>query len=82
MENLTMYCLCIHDELINKVNKIGYEPVGLGQNNYQKGWLRDDTDENISNKNSYYGEYSFHYWIWKNKIDIFRKKKMGWILRL
>ena len=74
MENLTMYCLCIHDELINKVNKIGYKPVGLGQNNYQNGWIRDDKGINISNKNNYYGEYSFHYWLWKNKIDIFEKK--------
>ena len=77
MENLTMYCLCIHDELINKVNKIGYEPVGLGQNNYQDGWLRDNIGRNISHKNNYYGEYSFHYWLWKNKTDIFKKNE--WI---
>ena len=51
-----MYCLCIHDELLKKVNKLGYEPVGLGQNNYQKGWVRDSTDENISS-NSFIIEY-------------------------
>ena len=72
-----MYCLCIHDELINKVNKIGYEPVGLGQNNYQDGLLRDNIGRNISHKNNYYGEYSFHYWLWKNKTDIFKKNE--WI---
>ena len=25
----------------------------------------------IFHKNKYYGEYSFHYWLWQNKMDIF-----------
>ena len=65
MEKIRIYCLCIHNELLNKVKRIGYEPVGLGQNNFDKGWIRDNTFDNISNKNIYYGEYSYHYWIWK-----------------
>ena len=74
MKKIKIYCLCVHNELLDKVKRIGYEPVGLGQNNFNEGWLRDNTFENISNKNIYYGEYSFHYWIWKNKINIFEKK--------
>ncbi len=77
MEKIKIYCLCIHDELLNKVKRIGYEPVGLGQNISSEGWLRDNTFENISDKNKYYGEYSFHYWLWKNKSDIFEKN--DWI---
>ena len=75
MQNLKIFCLCIHDQLLDKVKRINYTPVGLGQNEFKSGWLRDNTLKNISNKNIYYGEYSFHYWIWKNKIDIFEKKK-------
>ena len=75
MQNLKMFCLCIHDELLDKVKRINYEPVGLGQNEFKIGWLRDNTLINISNRNMYYGEYSFHYWIWRNKIDIFEEKK-------
>ena len=41
--------------------------MALGGNNYQEGWLRDNIGNNISQKNKYYGEYSFHYWIWKIK---------------
>ena len=31
---------------------------------------------NISEKNKYYGEYTYHYWIWKNYLD---KLDDGWI---
>ena len=68
MNNLTIYCLCLHDELLEKVKKINYQPVALGENNFQKGWIRDNQDINISKKNKFYGEYSFHYWLWKNEI--------------
>jgi hypothetical protein len=74
VSNLKIHCLCIHDELLEKVKKLKYIPVALGENNYQKGWLRDNTGKNISYKNKYYGEYTFHYWLWKNNMDIFNNK--------
>lgn len=69
MNNLKMYCLCIHDELLEKVKKLNYIPVALGKNNYQKDWMRDNIGKNISHKNKYYGEYSFHYRLWQNKME-------------
>ena len=71
MNNLKIFCLCIHDELLEKVKKLNYIPVVLGEGNFKKGWLRDNTGKNISYKNKHYGEYSFHYWIWQNKMEIF-----------
>jgi hypothetical protein len=68
MNNLDMYCLCIHDELYEKINSLGYIAVGLGNKVSDKRWLRDNTQENISYKNRFYGEYTFHYWLWKNKL--------------
>ena len=38
----------------------------FGNDNFSNEWLRDDTLENISSKNKYFGEYTFHYWFWKN----------------
>jgi hypothetical protein len=61
-----MYCLCLHDEIFNEVNSVGYIPVGLGEGKFSKKWLRDNINDNISFKNKYYGEYTFHYWFWKN----------------
>ena len=70
MKNLKMYCLCLHDKNLPMMQKLGYTPVGLGKDNFSSEWLRDNTGENISSKNRYYGEYTFHYWLWKNYIDL------------
>jgi len=63
-----MYCLDLYNEDYDKIVDLGYSPVGLGKNNFDKKWVRDNTGENISFKNNHYGEYTFHYWFWKNKI--------------
>ena len=52
-------------------------PVGLGANNFNNEWIRDNTGKNISIKNKHYGEYTFHYWFWKNMIDSISDK--DWI---
>jgi len=31
--------------------------------------LKGNNGENISEKNEFYGEYTFHYWFWKNHIN-------------
>ena len=66
MRNIKMYCLCLHEKTLSTVKSLGYIPVGLGDDIYSQDWLRDNTLENISNKNKYYSEYTFHYWFWKN----------------
>jgi len=77
MKNLSMFCLSLYGEHLNNLKKINYIPVGLGENNFNNEWLRDNTKQNISNKNKYYGEYTFHYWFWKNMIDDISDK--NWI---
>ena len=73
MSNLKIFCLCINDRLLDKIKKLNYIPVALGKGDYQKGWLRDNTGKNISHKNKYYGEYTFHYWLWQNDFDTFNE---------
>ena len=68
MKNINMYCLSIYDHTLPLIKSLGYIPVGLGDNNFSEEWLKDNSGENISHKNKYYGEYSFHYWFWKNKL--------------
>ena len=70
MNDATIFCLCLHDGLLEKVKQLGYTPVGLGKNNFSDDWIKDSSGLNISEKNIYYGEHSFHYWIWKNWIEI------------
>ena len=68
MNNLLMYCLSLNNEDYDKIKNLNYVPVGLGNNEFNKKWLRDNSGDNISEKNSFYGEYTFHYWFWKNKL--------------
>ena len=69
MNNAIIFCLCMQDNLLNKVKQLDYIPVGLGEGNFSKDWMRDNAGENISQKNKFYGEHSFHYWFWKNNLE-------------
>lgn len=60
--------MCLHNHLFKNLKKLNYEPVGLGSEKFDKEWLSDKSGENISDKNKFYGEYSFYYWIWKNYL--------------
>ena len=66
---LHIFCLCLHNNFINQLKKLKYIPVGLGDNFFNSKFLRDNTKNNISKKNRYYGEYTFHYWFWKNMLN-------------
>jgi len=75
MKNLQMFCLSLNPLHKSIIDKLGYVPVGLGDNFFPQGWLSDKTENNITLKNQYYGEYTFHYWLWKNNKVNFD----GWI---
>ena len=75
--NLSMYCLSLKPSHLNIIQKLNYLPVALGSANFSKEWIRDNKDINISDKNPFYGEYTFHYWLWKNYLDSISEDK--WI---
>ena len=66
---MKVFCIDINNSNYNKIKELNYIPVGLGQDNFDDNWLRDNTGINISHKNPYYGEYTFHYWLWKNYLE-------------
>lgn len=44
-----------------------YQPILTARTDWNpEGIIRDDSGDNIANKNEYYGELSGHYWVWKN----------------
>ena len=62
-----MFCLTLNQGHLPLIKKLKYIPVGLGDSTFnEKEWIQDCTKKNIAEKNKYYGEYTFHYWIWKN----------------
>ena len=75
--NIKMYCMCLDDYLLDDVKKLNYIPVGLGSANYSDKWLTDKNIFNISDKNKFYGEYTFHYNLWKNQI--IKQEQNNWI---
>ncbi len=72
-----MYCLTTRDEDLETIKSLGYLPVGLGENIKSSGFLRDNYNHNIFKKNDYYGEYTFHYWMWKNYLDKLDEEWIG-----
>ena len=77
MTNLEMFCITINDSHLEKINKLNYSAVGLGGSIISSKFLRDNSGVNISEKNSNYGEYTFHYWLWKNGFKNLENKWIG-----
>ncbi len=69
--------MCLDNNYLNVVKKLNYIPVGLKNKNFSKEWILDNTLDNISEKNPYYGEYTFYYWYWKNMLKL--KGKDEWV---
>ena len=65
MKNVTMYVMA-HKKFDPPADPI-YVPMQVGAALHgDLGYLRDDTGEQISEKNPYYSELTGLYWIWKN----------------
>ena len=77
MKNLSMYCLTLKPEHEEKIEALTYIPVGLGDKKFSNTTFSDKSGENISKKNPYYGEYTFHYWLWKNYLDKINTEWVG-----
>ena len=75
MKKLNLYCIDLYDSDYNKIKSLNYTPVGVGKNKFSKKWLTDKTKKNIAYKNEFYGEYTFHYWFWKNKLSKIKDKE-------
>ena len=74
-----MFCLSLEPSHYEFIKELGYIPVGLGEKNFNKDWFTDKSGANISEKNKYYGEYTFHYWLWKNYLDPNYDDSNSWI---
>tara|TARA_B100001248_G_scaffold254020_1_gene231914 strand:- start:5061 stop:5876 length:816 start_codon:yes stop_codon:yes gene_type:complete len=60
--------MCLHEHHLENLKKLNYIPVGLGKNHFSNQWVKDNENINISQKNPFYGEYTFYYWFWKNVL--------------
>ena len=79
MNKLKMFCLTLEPAHKEFIKQLGYIPVGLGEKNFHdlNEWFTDKSGISISEKNKNYGEYTFHFWLWKNYIDL-KEVDDGW----
>ena len=75
-KKLSMFCITLNPNHLNVIKKLNYLPVGLGKKEFTSEWFKDVSEDNIRDKNPFYGEYTFHYWLWKNYLN---KIDDGWI---
>lgn len=65
--NETKIYVTTHKKYDNIVENDVYTPLFVGAKGKESyGYLRDDSGDNISEKNQYYSELTGLYWIWKN----------------
>ena len=77
MKNISFFCLTLDPSHEKIIKSLSYIPVGLGKKNFSTKCLSDKEGKSISSKNPFYGEYTFHYWIWKNYINKIQTKWVG-----
>ena len=77
MKNLSLFCISLNPDHLEKIKYLNYTPVGLGEKSFSNEWSKDSTGINISEKNKFFGEYTFHYWIWKNHKDLIQNNWIG-----
>ena len=65
---MKIFCLSIYNKNVQEFKKLNLIPVGLGDDSFDENWLNDKSKDNISQKNINYGEYTFHYNLWKNDL--------------
>ncbi len=75
MSDLDIYCVTNkHVKFLKKSNyKIGW----VGKEEPKNHYLTCNTKKNIFEKEKFYSELTFHYWYWKNLLDLNQKKWIG-----
>ena len=70
-----MNIYCITHKKVDFIKKLNLIPAGVGKYDYPSYYENEKEGKSISEKNPSYGELTFHYWFWKNKINKIRKNE-------
>ena len=69
------FCISIYNENYSFFKKNDLIPVGLGNNKFDENWMNDKFDNDISIKNENFGEYTFHYKMWKKLLPMYENDR-------
>ena len=84
MSDLEIYC--VTDKKIPVLENFKYKLAAVGTEHFGSSYLASDKGTNIFYKEKFYSELTFHYWYWKNQLDLnnnnwigFCQKRRFWI---
>jgi len=84
MSNLKIYC--VTNKRLDLLENFSYDLGWVGTEEAPKNYIRCDNKENIFFKEKYYSELTFHYWYWKNLLNLndtnwvgFCQKRRFWL---
>jgi len=84
MKKLEMYC--VTNKLAEYLEDTNYNIGWVGKEKNPKNYITCNDKDNIFFKEKYYSELTFHYWYWKNILDLenndwigFCQKRRFWI---
>ena len=72
---MKIFCVSIYNENYTFFKKNDLIPVGLGTKSFDERWINDKFANDISIKNENFGEYTFHYKLWKKLLPEFKDDK-------
>ena len=79
---------CVTNKEIKFINKTNYRAGWVGLGPVPNNYIECNTQDNIFFKEQYYSELTFHYWVWKNQLNInssdwigFCQKRRFWITK-
>ena len=75
MTKIEMYC--VTNKKVKLLEDIPYNLAAVGKSNFTSDYIKCDKADNIFHKEKYYSELTFHYWYWKNKLQISESKWIG-----
>ena len=75
MNNLDIYC--VTNKRIQFLENSSYKLCSVGKNFSHENYQKSDIKQNIFDKEKYYSELTFHYWYWKNLLNLNDDKWIG-----
>ena len=75
MNNLDIYC--VTNKRIQFLENSSYKLCSVGKNFSHENYQKSDFKQNIFDKEKYYSELTFHYWYWKNLLNLNDDKWIG-----
>ena len=75
MNKLNIYC--VTNKRVKILEDSTYNLAWVGKEKAPSGYLKCDSDNNIYFKEKYYSELTFHYWYWKNLLNLEKNEWIG-----